>query len=195
MNVEFAAYTLLISPSDVIMRDIHYFKNQLGNQIGIYPSISSPAHLTLAGFVMPVKREEALIRSLEVAAAEESAITFTVNGFCAYETSRTIFMHVEEREKFARISRNLVRKSFIALLPSEYRETTTTPHVTIGRILKNRFEHAYQYFYHQEYFRSFTATKALLFRQDDIYEKYKLIQEFPFLSRPTAQLSLFESND
>ena len=139
---------------------------------------------------MNIKKEVAMLRSLQIAAAEEHQIPFTINGFDFFNPSCTVFLRILEKEFFSRMSRNLNKKSLISNIPYKFKSHTYEPHITIGRKLNSHFDLAYNLFKPQKFVQNFTATSVHLLKRND-QGRFRPFMEFPFLSRASAQLSIF----
>jgi len=185
---ELVEYLLIVSPPDCIKNDVENYKNLLASGYGSYIARYSIAHLTLASFLLHPKREKALIRSLQNAAAEESEKTFTTDGFAIFDSSSTLYLKIKEMSSFSQLSKNINEKTLGIYLPSCHKYLTYNPHLTIGKLLNN-LEAAMSLFFHQEYVRHFKASGLLLLKRNSD-GRYEPVQEFPFLSRAPAQLSI-----
>ena len=185
-------YLLIISPPNYIKNDVYWYKNLLANRIGNYNALYSIAHLTIACFLLDSSKLKAMLRSLQQAAAEESEIVFTINGFNVFPTSYTIYMEIKEIESFKKISKNMCKKSMISDLPNKCKYQTYKPHITIGKGLDYQFMPAYNLLSGQSYTQTFTATGVLLLKRNS-QDRFETVQEFPFLSKSPAQISLFSS--
>jgi len=181
-------YLLVVSPPDFIKKDVFEYKKLLCDKIGSYCSYRSIAHLTIACFLMDKKREKALHNSLQIIAAEQSKIAFSINGFKAFKTSGTVYMLINEKKAFSNLSKNICQKTLIANISSKYKTITTVPHLTIGKQLEERFVTAYHFLREQSYNQTFIADGILLLRRNN-QNKYEPVQAFPFLSKSPAQLS------
>ena len=186
---ELVEYLLIISPPDNIKHEVNIFKDRLAKEHGDYAARHSIAHLTLASFLLHPKREEALIRSLQYAAAEESVKTFTINGFAAFDASNTLYLKIKELSSFSQLSKNINNKTLRIYLPGSHKNITNNPHLTIGKGLSN-LPTAKNMFLHQEYTRDFVSTGLILLKRNE-KNKYVLVQEIPFLSKAPAQLTLY----
>ena len=180
-----AVYHLILLPSYPIENVVKYYKSWLARRIGSFTARYSVPHVSLAMFQMDSSKEMGLLRTLESAAAEEGPFSLYTNGFGFFDSTRTVYIQVEEKERFARLSNNLHEKSTISLLPNDYKSIVHVPHLTIGRNLTYKFEQACDLLQHPIVSQTFTASAVTLLKKSEI------LQVFPFLSRSSPQLSLF----
>ena len=183
-------FLLIISPPEPIKKAVEDYKEKLFNSIGNYTSRNSIAHLTLSAFEIEDRWELALIRSLEEIAAEESAFRISICDFQFFKQNCTVYLHVEEKDKFARLSKSLNGKSFIRRIDRNNKRTVSNPHITIGKELYENFQVASNLFQQEKFTGSFTAEAAVLLKRTESGQ-FELLKEFPFLSRPPRQGMLF----
>ncbi|PIQ21278.1 MAG: hypothetical protein COW65_10025 [Cytophagales bacterium CG18_big_fil_WC_8_21_14_2_50_42_9] len=186
----FGEYLLIISPPDMVKDAVVWYKNLLAKHIGNFTAYYSIAHLSIISFQIHAKWQKVLLHSLEVIAAEEAPFTFKINSFGCFDSSGTVYLKLEEIERFAKICSNFYRNSFIRNLPGAFKFPTYMPHLTIGRSLGPNFDKAWDLFQQQNYSQTFTVSGVLLLKRDN-QGKLKPVQEFPFLSKSPAQLALF----
>ncbi len=184
-----AIYHLILLPSYPVENAVNYYKNWLARHIGPFSARYSVPHVSLAIFKMHVYKELSLLRTLESAAAEEGPFSLYTNGFGFLDSTRKVYIQVEEKEQFARLSDNLHEKSTISLLPKANKSIVHVPHLTIGRNLAHKFEPACRLFQHSIVSQTFTASAVTLLKKKQ--GKSEILQVFPFLSKHSPQLTLF----
>ena len=189
---DYFEYLLIISPPEFIKNDVAGFKNFLAHFIKYFDARHSIAHLTIAAFLLPKSKEKALRQSLHEAVAEEQCVNFTITGFNRFTRNGTLYLDIEEKDCFAQISKNIKKKSLLGYLPGNFMHFTYYPHVTIGKNLKNNLVLACSLFKDISYNHTFTAQSVILLRKEG-KERFQFIEEFPFLSRPRRQLTLFNN--
>ncbi len=183
-------YHLILSPSHPVENVVNYYKSWLGRRIGDFIARYSKPHVTLAMFQMNVRKEIGLLHSMKLAAAEETPFSLYTHGFGFFDSSRTAYIQVEEKERFERLSFNLHEKTAISLLPSNCKSIVQVPHLTIAKNLTHTFEQACDLLKHPIETQTFTASAVTLLKKNK-QEKSEILQVFPFLSKPSPQLTLF----
>lgn len=185
-----AVYHLIMLPSYPVENVVNYYKNWLARRIGSFTARYSVPHVSLAMFKMDASKENSLLCTMESAAAEEGPLNLYTNGFGVFDSTRTVYIQVEEKLRFERLSDNLHEKSTISLLPKACKSIVHVPHLTIGKNLTHQFEQACDLLQHPIVSQTFTASAVTLLKKNE-QGKSKVLQVFPFLSRSSPQLTLF----
>ncbi|MEM1257493.1 MAG: 2'-5' RNA ligase family protein [Bacteroidota bacterium] len=151
-NSNIKYYNLRIVPPEEVFSRIIEFKKLFEFAYGKQPLSGSKPHISLASFKMNSKHQEVLIQILEQL-SERNRFDLTINGFDAFETSKTLCLNVTKNGAIRDLHqdlRSLYNTGFKKRLKSFI--ISETPHITIAKVNGRRMlKDSLRYFQENQY--------------------------------------------
>lgn len=176
-------YLFLLRPTDLVNRQIKFFKEKAAEMIGPYPSYKSSAYLLLMEYTRqkPFMMEPAIDRvSKQIEALPPMQLQ--INGFNFVEHSEnslSIFATLQPTYQsdtwFDKLYKELMLKPRI------------TPHITIAPAIPvNSFYKLWPYFRYSNYKERFDVTALTILERETLapIKKWQIHREIPFTRKP-----------
>ncbi len=135
-EIPFNDYFILLTPTGTTLQEIQNFKSKLSLLIGNYPGKYSAPHITLFRFWCLNENEEKLLSVLYDFSKSKSAFTVYIEGFHCFESSRTLYADIQNKEPIEQLYTDLVThiKQNMDGIKASYK-SKLNPHLTIGKEL------------------------------------------------------------
>lgn len=152
-NSNIKYYNLRIVPPEDTFNRVIEFKKLFEFAYGKQPLSGSKPHITLASFKMNSKHQDVLIQILG-RLSQRNRFNLTINGFDAFETSKTLYLNVAEskaikdlHEDIRSLHSNGLKRRLRSFMISE------TPHITIAKANgKRMLNDSLHYFRENQYY-------------------------------------------
>lgn len=182
-------YLLVVSPGTGIANDVTALKKLVAQELGMYGSRFSQAHISLFRSVFPERFQEDFVHLLDDIAKRQSGFTLYTSKFDHFEhgpDKRTIYINVANPKPLAELHRRILQEFQI-------KPGTFKPHITIARAISTpEFDKVYDHFQHQVFVRSFQCKSFVLLRKPATGGHYELVKEFTFGDEAAQQdINLF----
>lgn len=170
-------YLLVVSPGTSITNDVTALKKLVAQELGMYGSRFSKAHISLFRSVFPARFQDDFIHLLDDVAKKQSGFTLYTSKFDHFEhgpDKRTIYINVANPKPLAELHKRILQEFDIK--PGSFK-----PHITIARAISTpEFDKVYDHFYNQVFVRSFQCKSFSLLRKPASGGNYELVKEFVF---------------
>jgi|GEM_PF-576692 len=181
-------YLVVINPDARTAGEVRSFKERIAQELGIFTSRYSRAHISLFRSVFPEKFQEDCIHLLEEIARKQSGFTVYTSKFDHFdhgEVKRTIYVNVANPKPITELRKRILQQ--FELKPNDYK-----PHITVARAISTReFDQVYPLFDHQLFVRSFNCRSFALLRKPAAGGAYELVKEFTFGGEAQQNRTLF----
>lgn len=179
-------YSIAIHPSEDIIEDVKKMKELLAQRSDWFRSKNSIAHITICEFEATDEDLKKIYSELTKISAPIQPITVVTENFNSFPNGAFFIAIKEESKKLLRP----IMKRFHSTLSVKTYHHSDTPHITIGRSLKD-----YQLDLAKELFKNYNATfycdHIVLRKFNPEVGQYFVIEKFWFKSEPESQLLLF----
>ncbi|MVT10413.1 2'-5' RNA ligase family protein [Chitinophaga tropicalis] len=170
-------YLLVVSPSTSITNDVTALKKLIAQELGIYGSRFSRAHISLFRSVFPERFQEDFVSLLDNIARKQSGFTLYTSKFDHFEhgpDKRTIYINVANPKPLEELHRKILQEFDIK--PASFK-----PHITLARAISTpEFNQVYDHFHNQVFVRSFQCKSFMLLRKPATGGHYEPVKEFTF---------------
>jgi 2'-5' RNA ligase len=172
-------YLFLLRPTELVARQIKFFKEKALEMIGPYPSFKSSAHISLIEY--PRQKPFMMQPAIDTMAQKIEgfpSIQIQINGFNFFEHSEdklTIFAAIQPTYQSDKWFDNLYKQSLL--------KKKSTPHITIARnIPVDSFYKLWPYFRYSNYKERFDITALTILEREtlDPFKKWQIHREIPF---------------
>lgn len=181
-------YLVVINPDARTAGEVRSFKEKIAQELGIFTSRYSRAHISLFRSVFPEKFQEDCIHLLEEIARKQSGFTVYTSKFDHFDhgkVKRTIYVNVANPKPITELRKKILQQ--FELKPNDYK-----PHITVARAISTReFDQVYPMFDHQLFVRSFNCRSFALLRKPAAGGAYELVKEFTFGGEEQQNRTLF----
>ena len=179
-------YSVAIHPSDDIIEEVKRMKELLGNKAGWFRSKNSVAHITICEFEASDEDLKKIYTELAKISAPIHPITVTTENFDSFPNGAFFIAFTDESKK---LLRPIMKRFHNALSVKTYHHSDT-PHITIGRGLKD-----HQLALAKELFKNYNGTfycdHIVLRKFNPEVGQYFVVEKFLFKNEPESQLLLF----
>ncbi len=163
-------------------------KKKIAQDLGMYPSRYSQAHISLFRSVFPEKFETDCVALLEEIARKQAAFTVYTSKFDHFNhgaVKRTIYVNVANPKPIVELQRRIL--DLFGLKHGSFK-----PHITVARAIStSEFDKVYPQFDNQLFVRSFSCRGFSLLRKPASGGAYEVVKEFTFGSEVRYEKSLF----
>ncbi|QHS60062.1 2'-5' RNA ligase family protein [Chitinophaga agri] len=170
-------YLLVVSPGTHIANDVATLKKLVAQELGMYGSRFSNAHISLFRSVFPERFQEDFVHMLDEIAKRQSGFTLYTSKFDHFEhgpDKRTIYVNVANPKPLVELHKRILHEFDI-------KPGTFKPHITIARAITTpEFDRVFDHFSNQVFVRSFQCKSFMLLRKPAIGGNYELVKEFIF---------------
>lgn len=170
-------YLLVVNPGNQVASDVKALKQLVAQELGIYGSRFSQAHISLFRSEFPERYEQDFIQLLEEVAARQSGFTLYTSKFDHFEhgpDKRTIYINVANPKPIGELHHKLLQAFNIK--PGSFK-----PHITVARAISTlEFNKVYDHFNNQVFVRSFHCNSFTLLRKPATGGHYEPVKEFFF---------------
>lgn len=170
-------YLLVVSPGTSITNDVTALKKLIAQELGIYGSRFSRAHISLFRSVFPERFQEDFVSLLDNIARKQSGFTLYTSKFDHFEhgpDKRTIYINVANPKPLEELHRKILQEFDIK--PASFK-----PHITLARAISTpEFNQVYDHFHNQVFVRSFQCKSFMLLRKPATGGHYEPVKEFTF---------------
>jgi 2'-5' RNA ligase len=170
-------YLLVVNPGTNVTNDVAALKKMIAQELGMYGSRLSQAHISLFRSVFPERFQDDFVQLLDNIASKQSGFTLYTSRFDHFEhgpDKRTIYINVANPKPLAELHKRILQEFEIA--PGTFK-----PHITIARAIATReFDKVYDHFYNQVFVRSFQCRSFMLLRKPAAGGNYEPVKEFIF---------------
>jgi 2'-5' RNA ligase len=170
-------YLLVVNPGNQVAGDVKALKQMIADELGIYGSRFSQAHISLFRSEFSEKYEQDFVQLLEQVAAQQSGFTLYTSKFDHFEhgaAKRTIYINVANPKPVAELHHKLLQAFNI-------KPGTFKPHITVARAISTpEFHKVYDHFSNQVFVRSFHCNSFTLLRKPAAGGHYEPVKEFFF---------------
>jgi len=177
-------YLVVINPDSQTAREVRGFKEKIAEQLGIFTSQYSKAHISLFRSVFPEKFQDDCIHLLDEIARRQSGFTVYTSKFDHFNhgaIKRTIYVNVANPKPITELQRKILQQ--FELKPHDFK-----PHITVARAISTRaFNQVYPLFDNQLFVRSFNCRSFSLLRKPAAGGAYELVKEFTFGGKEQRQ--------
>jgi len=182
-------YLLVVSPGTSIANDVTALKQLVAQELGMYGSRFSKAHISLFRSVFPERFQEDFVHMLDDIARKQSGFTLYTSKFDHFEhgpDKRTIYVNVANPKPLVELHKKILHEFDIK--PGSFK-----PHITIARTISTpEFDKVYDHFYNQVFVRSFQCKSFMLLRKPASGGHYEPVKEFIFGDEAVQQdINLF----
>lgn len=190
-NNEMNKYSVVFMPDLQTIEAVKHMKLLLAEKIGWFNSKNSLAHFTIFEFFEEVANEEIFCNQLQRIASEIKSFVVHCNSFDYFTTFDTFAFYIKPNENCFNNMQFLMKQILKEVSTVKKDKPTTTPHLSIGRGLKeNQLEIAQQLFTNINL--EFAVTNLTLRKFDESLKQFTVYKEFPLLGKPKEiQGSLF----
>jgi 2'-5' RNA ligase len=177
-------YLLVVSPGTSITNDVTALKKLVAQELGMYGSRFSKAHISLFRSVFPARFQEDFVHLLDDIARKQSGFTLYTSKFDHFEhgpDKRTIYINVANPKPMVELHKKILQEFDI-------KPGTFKPHITIARAISTpEFDKVYDHFYNQVFVRSFQCKSFTLLRKPASGGNYEPVKEFVFGDEAAVQ--------
>src|SRR5690606_4033385 len=124
-------YLVVINPDTKLIGEVRMNKKRIAQELGIFTSRYSRAHISLFRSVFPEKFQDDCIYLLEEIARRQSGFTVYTSKFDHFDhgnVKRTIYVNIANPKPIAELRKKILQQ--FELKPNNYR-----PHITVARAI------------------------------------------------------------
>ncbi len=167
-------YLLVISPPEIVRKEVNRVKEEFNKIYNHMPAIKSQPQITLINFLSSDVEEEGLL--LKMSEATKGHYPFDVQLYNFNSFGTTIFIDIKETAPIINLLRSL---KLTANLPRSRSFFSWRPHMTVAKGLKqDTFNKAMSIFKNKSFDASFFADRVVLLKRDRPFSKYEMLMEF-----------------
>jgi 2'-5' RNA ligase len=163
-----------------IRQQVNVFKEEFEVLYGDFNSRHSIPHITICDFLLFEHRTYDTMTFFQDRLKSLEPLNLRVNGFDSFNSSKTLYAHVEKSEPFSNLLTQVdITRQMLRLRKNYFQ--SNTPHITIAKNLSsNVYQEAKEVFQKRDFYSDFEADRMEILKFDFITRRYRLFGTIPF---------------